>query len=575
MNLSESLKLIEVPDTTQVPNLESLDLKDCINLCSIHPSIGIHKKLTILKLGGCKNLTSLPSPFEMDSLTELYLAGCSKITEVPNFGRNMKRVRLLDLRGLAITTLPTSIEHLTDLDWLELSDCKNLVHLPDSIFNLKLVTEVFLNGCSKLDRLPENLGNAKSLENLDLRGCKGLSSNKSWYERLPFCSSPHPIDLLFSSLSLSRASSLTWLDLKDCNLKAIPNDIGSLFSLCWLDLGGNDFVCLPESIIRLSNLNKMHLNNCTSLRSLPKLPLNIEFIEAEGCISLELLPDPLKPSDSLEPSLGLQNCFQLADNQSCIDWFISGIKKYLKLSPSLPLSVLKESYNIVFPGREIPEWFSHQNMGKEVKIKLPSHLCKNVGIAICVVCPTLDYSLTANEKEISFESFPDAPVSADHLRLVYVTPQFFDEESNKLLWEGDVDGFSQIRIKIETGDFGVKVKKWGIRMIYNEDIEDLDRTMVQNSNNSITPYDGMDVVHHNFDLSSVVVECHQVKRSRDDYNGAGPSGEGSSNDIPNPKKIKRHTEAHGNSDSEESSEYEDCDEELSDRDESNDSNLDA
>ena len=40
---------------------------------------------------------------------------------------------------------------------------------------------------------------------------------------------------------------------------------------------------------------------------------------------------------------------------------------------------------------------------------------------------------------------------------------------------------------------------------------------------------------------------------------AGPSGEGSSNDIPNPKWIKRHTEAHGNSDSEESSENEDCD----------------
>ena len=64
-----------------------------------------------------------------------------------------------------------------------------------------------------------------------------------------------------------------------------------------------------------------------------------------------------------------------------------------------------------------------------------------------------------------------------------------------------------------------------------------------------------------FDHSSVVVECHKVKRSRDDYNGAGPSEEGSSNDIPNPKRIKKHTEADGNSDSEESSEYEDCEEE--------------
>ena len=139
--------------------------------------------------------------------------------------------------------------------------------------------------------------------------------------------------------------------------------------------------------------------------------------------------------------------------------------------------------------------------------------------------------------------------SSDHVSLVYVVPQYLDEESNKLLWEGDVNGFSQIRIKIESSD--VEVKKWGIRMIYNEDIEDLDRTMVQNSNNSITLYDGMDVVHHNFDHSSMVVED-------------------SDEDIPNPKRIKRHTEADGNSDSEESSEYEDCDEELSDRDKSND-----
>ena len=603
-----ALKLTEGPDIINVPNLKSLVLQNCINLRRIHPSIGIHKKLTILNLHGCKNLTSLPSKFEMECLTKLDLSNCSKITKIPEFGKNMKRVqslylsdtaittlptsiehlatlRTLYLDGTAITTLPTSIEHLTDLAVLGLSNCKNLVHLPDTIFNLKLVSYVYLQGCSKLDRLPENLGNAESLEYLNLSetairkvpssigllkhldelsisGCKGLSSNKLWYELLPFYSmptSPHPMDLLFSSLSLSPASSLTFLDLNDCNLKAISNDIGSLFSLKVLDLSGNDFFCLPESIIRLSKLEWIELQNCTSLRSLPKLPWNIEGVWAEGCISLEMLPDPLKPSNSLEPTLYLPNCFQLVDNQSCIGWFISGIKKYLKLSPSLPLPFLEKRYKIVIPGSEIPEWFSHQSMGNEVKIKQPSHLCKNVGIAICVVFCYSDgddmvsYWLIANGKRISIGgSKISDKVSSDHLWLVYVTPQFFNKESNKLLWEGDVNGFSQIRIKIECSDF--KVKKWGFRMIYKEDIEDLDRTMVQYSNNSITPYDGMDVLHQNFGNSSVAVECHKVKHSRDDYNGARLSGEGSSNDIPNPKRIKRHTEAHGKSDCEESSE---------------------
>ncbi|KAL4594385.1 hypothetical protein ACB092_12G016200 [Castanea dentata] len=606
IELSESLKLIEAPDIIEIPNLESLVLENCINLRRIHPSIGIHKKLTILNLGRCQNLRCLPNKFEMECLTELNLGGCSKITKIPEFGRNMKRVHCLYLRGTAITTLPTSIEHLTDLFFLGLQNCKNLVHLPDAIFNLKWIEIVYLEGCSKLNRLPENLGNAESLrllllsktairkvpssiglltnlKYLEFGGCKGLSSNKSCYELLPFFSMPtipHPIDLLFNSLSQTPAWSLYSLNLEYCNLKTISNDIGFLFSLHELNLSGNDFVCLPESIIQLSNLERMNLSNCTSLRSLPKLPLKIRYVEAEGCISLKMLPDPLKPSDSLEPSLYLQNCFQLADNQSCVDWFISGIKKSLKLSPPPPLQFPKSepfypyAIKIEIPGSEIPEWFSHQSMGNEVNIKQPSHLCKNVGIAICVVFCTIDdpyqyirpsYSLIANGIRIFFDYYPSIhKLPSDHVSLAYVVPQFLDQESNKLLWEGDVNGFSQIRIQIETRDTAMKIKKWGIRMIHKKDIEDLDRTMVQYGNSSITPYDGMDVLHHKFDNSSVAVECHKVKRSRDDYNGAEPSGERSS------KRITRHTETNGNSDSEESSEYKDCDEELSNRDESDD-----
>ena len=326
----------------------------------------------------------------------------------------------------------------------------------------------------------------------------------------------------------------------------------------------------------------MKLNNCTSLRSLPKLPLNVKEVEAEGCISLEMLPDPLKPSNSLEPSLYLQNCFQLADNQSYIDRFILGIKKSPKLFTSLPVTYFDgydvlDSYNIVIPGNEIPKWFSHQSMGNRVKIKQPSHLYKElVGIAICFVFCTLqdvtiDFfcSLTANGKRmyIGHHSTVDKDLSSNHLCLVYVTPQFFNEEPNKLLWECGVNGFSQIRIKIEADDLSLKVKKWGIRMIYKKDMEDPNQTMVQYSNSSITPYVGMDVLHHNFDNSLVAVECHKVKRSRDDYNGAGPSGEGSTNDIPNPERIKRHKETHGNFDSEELSDSEESsesDEELSD-----------
>ena len=327
--MRKSPKLVETLDFTKVPILEKLVLEDCINLLRVHPSIGVHKKLKVVSLKDCKNLKSLPSKFEMESLKILILSGCSKVKKIPEFEGSMECVCKLYLDGIAISKLSASIENLNGLALLKLKDCKNLVSLPSTIFNLKLLKDVDISGCSKFERLPDNLGNAESVEELDvsgtairhmpssigllknlkrlsLEGCKGLSSsNKSWYELIPFYSkpiSPNHVGLC----PLLGLCSLIWLNLSDCNLKAIPNDIGSLFSLEYLNLDGNKFVCLPESIGQLSNLKWMGVSNCMSLRSLSKLPSNIEMIVAINCISLEVLPDLLKPNDLLK--LYLENC---------------------------------------------------------------------------------------------------------------------------------------------------------------------------------------------------------------------------------------------------------------------------
>lgn len=162
-----------------------------------------------------------------------------------------------------------------------------------------------------------------------------------------------------------------------------------------------------------------------------------------------------------------------------------------------------------------------------------------------------------------------AKVSSDHLWLLYLFPEFFGEEDLiKLLWGCDENGFSKIGIDIRAHDF--EVKKWGLRMVYKKDIKDHNQTMAQNSNNNIISYKGLDVFHHNFVNLAVVAKGSKAKRSRDDYDGTTPSGEGSSDDIPHPKRIERVPEfmALGNSDCEESSEYMECCEELSDCQES-------
>ena len=122
---------------------------------------------------------------------------------------------------------------------------------------------------------------------------------------------------------------------------ALPIYIGCLSSLRELNLSGNNFVCLPESVNQLSNLLYMDIVNCTSLRLLPELPLNIGFVVANGCSKLEALPDPLEPKFGFKPMFDLLNCFKLVENQGYGDMFLTMLRSFhqVSLSNSLSLSL--------------------------------------------------------------------------------------------------------------------------------------------------------------------------------------------------------------------------------------------
>ena len=345
INLKGSLKFFETPDFTKIPILEKLVLEDCINLREIHPSVGVHKKLTLLNLKGCKNLRSLPRKFEIESLEILILSDCSNLKRISEFGENMERVSKLYLDGTAITKLPTSIGNLIGLSLVNVRDCKNLMSLPSTFFNMKSLKDLNLSGCSKL---LENSGNAESVEELDVNG--QMSSSNALleffrkiafvgFQLVPFFSmstSSDPMGLLSSSLF--GLSTLATLNLSNCNLKTIPIDIGCLFSLQELNLSGNNFGGLPGSISQLSILKHLHVTNCTNLRSFPKLPLSIAYITGNNCSSLETIPNLLKPNSSCEPELELSNCSKLVDNQGFINMFFAVIKKSPRVSLSLSLS---------------------------------------------------------------------------------------------------------------------------------------------------------------------------------------------------------------------------------------------
>ena len=69
----------------------------------------------------------------------------------------MKNLKKLDLYAMALWKLPSSIEHLEGLEYLNLAHCKNLEIFPDSICNLRYLKFLNVNACSKLLKLMENL----------------------------------------------------------------------------------------------------------------------------------------------------------------------------------------------------------------------------------------------------------------------------------------------------------------------------------------------------------------------------------------------------------------------------------
>ena len=186
-------------------------------------------------------------------------------------------------------------------------------------------------GGTAITVLPSSFVLLKNLSVLSLRGCEGLSSISSnkllTFPLMPRRRSPDPMGML--ERSLSSLFSLTKLDLSYCNLRSIPDTFGCLPLLRDLNLSGNNFVCLPKSIIRLSNLECLCLRGCTTLRCLRGLS-NVEFINANDCTSLETLP--IRPADDFHPNLRLINCVKLIRNQGYNNIFFNILRRCFKVS---------------------------------------------------------------------------------------------------------------------------------------------------------------------------------------------------------------------------------------------------
>ncbi|CAL9020087.1 unnamed protein product [Prunus brigantina] len=543
IDLSYSENLTRTPDFTGTQNLERLVFQGCTNLVKIHPSIASLKRLRFLNFKNCKSIKSLPSEVELESLETFDLSGCLKLKKIPEFVGEMKNFSKLSLSFTAVEQMPSSNIH--------------------SMASLK---ELDMSGISMRD--------ASSA----LVPVKNIELPRSWHSFFSFGllprKNPHPVSLVLASLIDLRF--LKCLNLNDCNLceGAIPEDIGLLSSLEELNLNGNHFVSLPASISGLSKLSTFTLNNCKRLQKLPSLPSSRRYyfsLKTGNCTSLKIFPDPTLTSGGSIILIYSFNCFSLVDHQGSSSIIYLMLKKFLQVLPSVSPSLLScvrstiyilpvqeiphslKNFRIVIPGSEIPEWFSNQSVGDSVIETLPSDSnSKWVGFALCALFVPVEEISATERNTISLRRFFDlntpanwahfidvSDAASDHLCLILLPRESLFEgatgrpgtygrekcHDRKIRFHFEVETTYKEENRWVKMKSCLKVKNCGVRILYEQDAEELNRTMKQYSNRKNSFYE--DVIDCDIDKTDKV-QGAITKRTREQYcNEAGPSGIGS------------------------------------------------
>ncbi|XP_015938814.1 disease resistance protein RPV1 [Arachis duranensis] len=138
VDLTDSRKLVELPDFSKADNLKSVHLSGCRSLRHVHPSLLSLGKLELLDLLNCAKLEMLETKMHSKSLKHLSIK--SRTSLIPPYVSHLSSLRKLLLDGSPVETLPVSIKHLTGLKTLSLKGCKMLQHLPELPSSIRHLT---------------------------------------------------------------------------------------------------------------------------------------------------------------------------------------------------------------------------------------------------------------------------------------------------------------------------------------------------------------------------------------------------------------------------------------------------
>jgi hypothetical protein len=235
------------------------------------------------------NLFSLPASLgTLEGLQFLNMSECPQLLELPHTIGGLKALTMLKLPGCtSLAALPAAIGELKALTTLYLMGCSSLTELPAAIGELGALTELWLTGCTSLTALPDSIGKLGALTRLNLAGCSSLVA-------LPD--------------AIGELGALTHLALGGClSLEALPATIGALGALTELDLGEcASLAALPATIGELGALTELNLHGCSSLTALPVAIGELGALTElwlTGCSSLVALPDAIGKLSALTLNL--------------------------------------------------------------------------------------------------------------------------------------------------------------------------------------------------------------------------------------------------------------------------------
>ncbi|KAE8727430.1 Detected protein of unknown function [Hibiscus syriacus] len=339
MKRLEKLKVLDISGATRIKeiffdcfdgtdNLRFLDLSET-NIRFLPESLGKH--LCRLTLKSCSKLEKLLNSQGLTDLQALDLSNSSGLQKFPDdFFVNLTSLQSLDLsnsqvkcfpslsklgnlrklllKGCSFERLPESktfgsFEGLTNLEELDLSDCKSQAEQFPRLEDLNKLKIIKLSGYKALSEI-DSLKHTPELEDLDL--------SETQISTLPNISSKKLRSIILNKCTqLKEAPDFQSLpNLFELDLRGYPKNacdrIKSLENLSGeaveylpkklevLDLSGEAVESLPSSLVKLTDLKQLLLKGCSSLKELPSLNTlsQLEVLDLSG-IQVENLGDKI------------------------------------------------------------------------------------------------------------------------------------------------------------------------------------------------------------------------------------------------------------------------------------------